>query len=124
MLVEEQHPLAIKYGHQSIAEQHSVDVAWKMLLSDRYKDIRRAIYTTEREFVLFRSVLVNAVMATDIVNKELGDLRKTRWNKAFAAEATIKEGPSTSVNRKATIVIEHIIQASDVSHTVSHCDHK
>jgi hypothetical protein len=43
-------------------------------------------------------------------------LRKNRWDKAFAHK-TVAE-TKTDVNRKATIVIEHLIQASDVAHTM------
>jgi len=57
---------------------------------------------------------VNVVLATDIFDKELNDLRKSRWNKAFSAEQEDEEFN----NLRATIVIEHIIQASDVSHTM------
>lgn len=58
-------------------------------------------------------------MATDICDKELGAMRKDRWAVAFSGEkvdSTMEE----AVNRKATIVIEHLIQASDVSHTMQH----
>jgi hypothetical protein len=62
-------------------------------------------------------------MATDIVDKELGSLRKMRWKKAFNKEEGLEsmvESSQEAVNRKATIVIEHLIQASDVSHTMQH----
>ena len=58
------------------------------------------------------------------MDKELGAARKARWNKAFStdegASAMLKEDEATSINRKATIVLEHLIQASDVSHTMQH----
>ena len=45
-------------------------------------------------------------------------LRNGRWEKAFkqgaAAEGTQEEDARDATNRKATIVIEHIIQASDI----------
>ena len=58
-------------------------------------------------------------MSTDIVDAEMKALRNARWDKAFNAE--IKEpNPVDDRNRKATIVIEHIIQASDICHTMQH----
>ena len=56
-------------------------------------------------------------MATDIVDKELGALRKKRWETAFSANSTVSTPDSErdDVNRKATIVIEHLIQVSLVS---------
>jgi hypothetical protein len=61
-------------------------------------------------------------MATDIFDKELGAARKQRWNKAFNEEcdAGQEEDDDVKNNRKATIVIEHLIQASDVAHTMQH----
>lgn len=57
-------------------------------------------------------------MATDIMDKDLKALRNDRWDKAF--KECSDEGTKHAVNRKATIVIEHLIQASDVSHTMQH----
>lgn len=67
-------------------------------MSSEFRELRQCLFADETEFKRFRQVLVNVVLATDIFDKELNDLRKTRWEKAF----------------RATIVIEHIIQASDV----------
>ena len=79
----------------------------------------------------FRQLLANTVLATDIFDKDLQTLRKQRWNKAFDVnqehqpdqqQDQPKERISAEddVNRKATIVIEHLIQASDVAHTMQH----
>ena len=60
-------------------------------------------------------------MATDIVDADLKALRNGRWDKAFKLGASVDhvdKNPRDEVNRKATIVIEHIIQASDISHTM------
>lgn len=57
----------------------------------------------------------------DIADKDLKTLRNARWDKAFKKgdfQDYVEENPRDEVNRKATIVIEHIIQASDVSHTM------
>ena len=45
-------------------------------------------------------------------DKELLELRNNRWSKAF--------NDNSATDLKATIVIEHIIQASDVAHTMQH----
>ena len=44
-------------------------------------------------------------------------LRNARWDKAFN---DVEDDEDRDRNRKATIVIEHLIQASDVSHTMQH----
>jgi hypothetical protein len=89
-------------------------------MQDCYIDLRHTIYETEEEFKLFRQLLVNTVMATDIMDKELSDERKARWNAAFSEGAGADLSQDQIKNRKATIVIEHLIQASDVAHTMQH----
>eukprot|EP00934_Nitzschia_sp_Nitz4_P007763 Nitzschia sp. Nitz4//scaffold37_size175936//118664//127302//NITZ4_002057-RA/size175936-augustus-gene-0.10-mRNA-1//1//CDS//3329549821//7753//frame0 len=112
-LVREETSTAVKYGNQSVAEQNSIDLAWNLLMDPTYKDLQTAIYANESEFRRFRQLVVNSVMATDIFDKDLKAMRNNRWERAFS------EGIDDQ-NLKATIVIEHIIQAADVSHTMQH----
>jgi hypothetical protein len=69
-------------------------------------------------------LVVNGVMATDIADKDLKNLRNARWAKAFDEDMTHldkeKKQSKSEVDRKATIVIEHLIQASDIAHTMQH----
>ncbi|CAJ1959103.1 unnamed protein product [Cylindrotheca closterium] len=118
-LVKENTRNAQIYKNKSVAEQNSVDLAWEILMQDEYKDLRACIYQGEEDLRRFRQLVVNTVMATDIVDKELQALRKKRWETAFSSNF-LYEPDSISVDRKATIVIEHLIQASDVSHTMQH----
>uniref|UniRef100_A0A7S2Y8F3 PDEase domain-containing protein n=1 Tax=Entomoneis paludosa TaxID=265537 RepID=A0A7S2Y8F3_9STRA len=115
-------PVASAYRHKSIAEQNSVDVAWTVLMDGRFKDLRACIYTNEQELARFRQLIVNAVMATDIADKELKKLRESRWDQAFAESAPVAALDMDQIDsdRKATIVFEYIIQASDVAHTMQH----
>lgn len=125
-LVLEKTPLASYYNNQSVAEQNSIDLAWSLLMSDDYKALRGAIYNTDTELRRFRQLVVNSVMATDIVDKDLKVLRNKRWDHAFNLDASThsdskKKNSEADVNdRKATIVIEHLIQASDIAHTMQH----
>ncbi len=120
-LVKEGTEIASHYRNKSVAEQNSVDLAWNLLMEDGYQDLRRCIYANQDELNRFRQLVVNSVMATDLVDKELGALRKGRWNKAFSSEdAAEAESEMEQVHRKATIVIEHIVQAADVSHMMQH----
>jgi 3'5'-cyclic nucleotide phosphodiesterase len=127
-LVAEGGPLVKLYAGKSVAEQNSVDIAWTLLSESRFANFREAIFANEEELVRFRQVLVNSVMATDIMDKELKQLRDSRWDKAFHDKKVVEESVAAypggkiedCLNRKATIVIEHLIQASDVSHTMQH----
>eukprot|EP00980_Cylindrotheca_fusiformis_P018549 scaffold6142_cov116-Cylindrotheca_fusiformis.AAC.6 len=103
---------------KSVAEQNSVELAWDMLMSDEYSALRACIYQTESDLQRFRQLVVNTVLATDIADKELQALRKNRWETAFS-NASLPSADEDD-DRKATIVIEHLIQASDVSHTMQH----
>jgi hypothetical protein len=122
-LVTECTSLAASYQNKSVAEQNSIDLAWDLLMDPAYEDLRRALYVNETEFNRFRTLVVNLVMATDIMDKQMGAFRKARWNKVFGDddEKDIRGSISQKdINRKATIVLEHLIQASDVSHTMQH----
>lgn len=118
-LVKEHVPIAEKYKGKSVAEQNSVDLAWNLFMEDQFFDLRFALCSTDKELKRLRQLVVNSVLATDIMDKDLKALRNARWEKAFAEEAG-KESSSENRNRKATIVIEHLIQASDIAHTMQH----
>jgi negative regulator of replication initiation len=118
-LVKEGTDVATRYNNKSPAEQNSVDLAWTLLMQDEYQDLRATIYQTDAELVRFRQLVVNSVMATDIADKDLKVLRNLRWDRAFSS-STVDTDQRDTVNRKATIVIEHLIQASDVAHTMQH----
>ena len=119
-LVKEGVPIASKYKERSVAEQNSLYLAWHLLLEPQFANLRSAICASEDEMRRFRQLVINTVMATDIVDKELQALRKARWEAAFSSETLADSSPELDMNRKATIVIEHLIQASDVSHTMQH----
>jgi class 3 adenylate cyclase len=113
--------LAEKYIYKSVAEQRSVDIAWDLLLLPDFQNLRACIYQSETECQRFRHLTVNSVMATDIFDKELKALRNSRWDMAFHKEAPAAQPlVKADADVRATIVIEHIIQASDVSHTMQH----
>ena len=115
-LAIEQPELAKYYRHKSVAEQNSLDIAWDLLMTDRFKMIRQYIFETQAELLRFRQLIVNMVLATDIFDKDFNQLRKDRWHRAFHGNLP----DSVTKDLRATIIMEHIIQASDVSHTMQH----
>jgi hypothetical protein len=70
--------------------------------------------------IRFRREATSPKEATDIVDKELGELRKKRWDTAFNDQYQGDVDKVVATNRKATIVIEHLLQASDDAHTMQH----
>ena len=74
------------------------------------------LYDGVAHYVLFT---LQSVMATDIADNNLTAFRKARWDKAFKnGEAQSGCEDEGQVNSQATVIIEHLMQASDVSHTM------
>ena len=102
-LAQEDEQMAALYQNQSIAEQNSLDKAWDILMEDSYIGLRSTLFVDRSELLRFRQVVVQVVLATDIFDKELNDLRKKRWEMAFNGESTALHN-----DLRATIVIEHV----------------
>lgn len=103
-----------------------MDIAWNMLMQKRFADLLASICHNPGELRRFRALVVNMVMATDLGDKQLKELRNGRWEKAFAqcdtstSESLLSTAVSSStdeeiaeaasqdeqINRKATIVVE------------------
>lgn len=119
-LIKEENKLAKLFKNKSVAEQNSVVLAWDTLMDPRFHDLRRIIYADTFELERFRQLVANTVLATDIFDMELAVQRKKRWEIAFSLRPAEAVSAKDDINRKATIVIEHLIQASDVAHTMQH----
>jgi len=127
-LCEEHDSMAVMFGNKSCAEQNSVVVAWDLFMCDNLSELRSYMFLDDDQLKRFRQLVVNAVMATDVFDKELKMFRDRRWEKAFPKDdvSAISSGSSATFGQdlegdlRATIVIEHIIQASDVVHTMQH----
>ncbi|CAJ1963470.1 unnamed protein product [Cylindrotheca closterium] len=113
-LGKENSRIATMYNNQSLAEQNSIELTFAVLTSGTYSDLMGCICANQEEYQRFRQLVINCVMATDIFDKELKEFRNNRWVKAFS------DTTESAANLKATIVIEHILQAADVAHTMQH----
>ncbi|CAB9515790.1 Receptor-type guanylate cyclase gcy [Seminavis robusta] len=91
-LVKEGTDLAVKYRERSVAEQNSLDLSWDLLMEPRFETFRSFVFSDSAELTRFRQLVVNSAF-------KKGD------NVDFEDESKTDE-----VNRKATIVIEHIIK--------------
>jgi 3'5'-cyclic nucleotide phosphodiesterase len=117
-LVNEGAALAARYNNKAVAEQNSIDIAWAVFMSDEFSEFRQAVCPSEHQLQRLRQLLVNSVISTDIVDNDLKQARNSRWEKAFVEE--IPPDSNQIMNRRATLVLEHLIQASDVSHCMQH----
>lgn len=125
-LVKENKRLARIFKGRCIAEQNSFQCAWDLLMDPSFDYLRQAIYTTKEEFHHFRDLTINAVLATDLDDKEQNESRQKRWDLAFPEdsstfeEAAPKASEKALSDRRATVVLEYVVQASDVAHTMQH----
>lgn len=138
-MLKENHSLVEVYGGKSIAEQNSFDFAWELLMDSDFAALRKCLFENETELRRFRQLVINSIMATDVFDPDLAKLRNERWVKAFPNSEvngandsntdqdlgtpgvlTPTMSRSEELDLKATVVIEHIIQASDVAHTMQH----
>jgi hypothetical protein len=109
-LIKENGTLGRRFHQKSVAEQNSLNLCFYLLSSNDFANLRKDLFANDDDPMRFRQIVVNSVMATDIFDPDLKSLRNARWVAAF--------DPHTREN--ATMVIEHLIQASDVAHTMQH----
>jgi hypothetical protein len=122
-LVKDKSEVAVKFNNRSVAEQNSVHLGWELLMDPRFERLRKCIYQTNVERKRFRQLVINSVLATDIADRQVNEERQAKWDKAFTKKNKEDSSPlqmQEDMNRKATAVIEHIIQVSDVAHTMQH----
>ena len=122
-LAKENPEFAKKYQNKSIAEQNSVEVAWCLLEDDTFSDLRASIFPNEYERERFRKMVINIVIATDIFDPNLRDFRERKWVRAFSSDnlqslVEDEEKGSEGRKRRATVVLDLVMQAADISHTM------
>lgn len=114
-LIKERASIASVFKMKSIAEQNSFDIGWKLFLDPAYSDLHACLFYTKEEFLRFRQIVINGVMATDIFDPQLNKMMEVRWRRAFLPSAC---DDKTCKDRKATIILEFVVRASDLSHTM------
>jgi hypothetical protein len=89
--VKESRKIATFYQGKSVAEQNTVDLlfARRQLQSPANRH-----FSTDVENAQFRYLVINSVMATDMMNPDLEAVRNTCWEKAvtaFTADPIVQE---------------------------------
>ena len=101
----------LKFFHHLASSTHTNTISFALTLIT-------AIYRTEKEKQLFRQILVNCVISTDLFDKQLKDRFESRWKVGFPNEAP---GDQVSTrNLQATLIMETMVQAADIAHTMQH----
>jgi hypothetical protein len=119
-LVKEENDMARHYRNESVTEQNAIDIALDLLMEPRYGELRGCIFTNQDELNLFRKLLVNAVITTDIMSKKISSWRVQRWEQVFDTPTGQIDESQESIQRAATVVVEHLLLASHISHTMQH----
>lgn len=115
-LIKEEQSLGFAYRYTSVAEQNSFDISWNVLLSPRFNSLRNILFGNLEELLRFRKFVAVSVLATDIMDQKINASRKDRWDHVFDPENV----DNNNRGRKATVAIEHIMQVSDIAHTMQH----
>lgn len=85
-LVNENHPLALQYNDQSVAEQRSLTVAFLELLQPAYDGLRGVMFpnpNSGEEYRRFRGAVTSLILATDISTPARGREVRERWESVF-----------------------------------------
>ena len=93
-LVEEGNQLAILYNDQSVAEQHSIYVALSTLSEDRFSDFYKMVAPTSVDRALFRRLVIDMVLCTDIASPERLQIGMSKWKSAFVTPTEVVMPPS------------------------------
>ena len=112
-LIKENPRLAKTYENRSVAEQNSFNEAWELFTQGPYSNLRATLFVEEDELSRFRQIVINGIMATDLADKDLKRDREDRWARAFHNKSV-----DTDSNLQTTVLIEMLIQVSDISHTM------
>jgi 3'5'-cyclic nucleotide phosphodiesterase len=119
-LVKEGAVIATHYNNKSVAEQNAIDIGWSVFKADEYSEFRKAVCPSAHQLQRLRQLVVNSVIATDIIDADLQKDRNSRWETAFCDVSSSDIESQENACRRATLIIEHMIQASDVSHCMQH----
>ena len=113
--MKENQSLSDKYNGRSVAEKNSVDVALNLLMEPSYEGLKSCLFTSPGDVQMFRKLVCKTIMATDIADKQMSDLRRQRWADQFDSDIAIIS--ASHMEERSEMFVECLIQASDVSHT-------
>ena len=100
VLVNEQHPYAVKYNNVSVAERNSFDFAFRLLDEAEFDPLRKYIFEGEEEYLRFKNTVHEIVLSTDIASSERQDLCKQRFNEVFASQMGVCKSTKDSSTEK------------------------
>lgn len=83
-LVVEKDPLVDLHGGISVAEKHSIKVAFRTLSEGDFDEFRKVIFESPDDQLQMHRIVSNVVVSTDIASPERMQSTKMRWGEAFS----------------------------------------
>ena len=81
-LVKEGNDLAVLYNNLSIAEQHSLAIAFSVLFEPTFEALRDAIFPAAEDYIKFMDIVTELVIHTDLGSPKIKE-NKTMWSQKF-----------------------------------------
>ena len=98
---KDEQDMAESYQDSSIHEHHSLSLAFDELLKDEYEELRQVMFTESSQFEMFRQLVFEAVLSTDIANPARAEENKTKYFEAFPMAGS--DGCEEDDNRRSSI---------------------
>lgn len=92
-LVMESDELAIMYNDQSVAEQRSLAIAFRLLMTKDFQTLRQVIFENDGDYMMFRKIVIDLVLCTDIASPERVQIVKSKWKEAFGDKSHASLSP-------------------------------
>eukprot|EP00816_Leptocylindrus_hargravesii_P008151 CAMPEP_0196806582 /NCGR_PEP_ID=MMETSP1362-20130617/6478_1 /TAXON_ID=163516 /ORGANISM="Leptocylindrus danicus, Strain CCMP1856" /LENGTH=310 /DNA_ID=CAMNT_0042180117 /DNA_START=47 /DNA_END=979 /DNA_ORIENTATION=- len=123
-LVEEGSELAVLYNNLSIAEQHSLAIAFSILFEPSFEALRDAVFPAAEDYIRFMDEVNHLVIHTDLGSAKIKESKKL-WNEKFGEVFDDKlsilskcENTNVCDERQKSLVMELLLQAADVAHNI------
>ena len=91
-LIEENDPIALNYDGKSVAEKHSIKIAFRTLNESEFGEFCSVVFGSPDDRLHLHHIVTNLVISTDIASPERMQSTKLRWEEAFS-KPTPPSGP-------------------------------
>jgi hypothetical protein len=82
-LILENDPIVEQHGNLSVAEKHSIDVAFRTLSESEFDEFRSVIFESQDDQYRMHRIVTNVVLGTDIASPERAQSTRAMWDEAF-----------------------------------------
>lgn len=86
-LVQENDPIALQYDGKSVAEKHSIKVAFRTLNKAEFGEFCSVVFGSPDDRLHMHHIVTNLVISTDIASPERMQSTKMRWEEAFSGSS-------------------------------------